>query len=69
MQQPTATTDSKRLLFASIVKDFRFSWKELALARSVLEQRWQMSSLERLLVEASTLFGVRPKSNLTIDDF
>lgn len=40
-----------------------------ALARSILEQRRQMSSLERLLVEAGTLFGVRPKSNLTIDDF
>jgi glycerophosphoryl diester phosphodiesterase len=40
-----------------------------ALAKSILAQRRQMSSLERLLVEASTLFGIRPKSNLTIDDF
>jgi glycerophosphoryl diester phosphodiesterase len=40
-----------------------------ALAKSILEQRRQMSSLERLLAEAGAFFGVRPKSNLTIDDF
>ncbi len=40
-----------------------------ALAKSILEQRRQMSSLERLLAEAGAFFGVRPKNNLTIDDF
>ncbi len=32
MQQPIVPTDSKRLLFASMVTVFRSSWKELTLA-------------------------------------
>lgn len=41
---------------------------EPALARLVLEQRAQLSPVERLLVELAALFGVGPQTHGTIDD-
>ena len=41
---------------------------EPALARAVLEERAQLSSVERLLLEVAILLGAGPKETLTLDD-
>ena len=40
-----------------------------ALAKSVLEQRKQLSSIERLLIEVASLLGASPPTNQNIDSF
>ena len=39
-----------------------------ALARSVLEQRKELSSIQRLMIQAASLLGASPPQNQSIDD-